>query len=269
MRRLHVVVVLGLAGAIVASAEPFVPGCTLPCDAIKQERPIDATCGPAGSASGAKHQAQNRAKNNLCAAGTPVALSRNDFLALHAAVVAQGISFGHHSKLPDDRSVLRDLHTTATGTVVGEGSGVRHVALVHKDTRPAHGTESVNCTETAAENNDIHVDLVQDASESPCDSITAEIIPHFRPAAWTVGNLKGLGRPVRVTGHLFFDASHVPCENGVRKPGHPARPSIWEIHPVYAIDVCRNASVETCRAAAEDETRWVPFHEWLQQPQPE
>jgi hypothetical protein len=42
---------------------------------------------------------------------------------------------------------------------------------------------------------------------------------------------------VRLKGQLFFDASHVPCRPG--KPVNPARSSVWEIHPIYSVDVCK------------------------------
>jgi hypothetical protein len=43
--------------------------------------------------------------------------------------------------------------------------------------------------------------------------------------------------------------------------GHPARRSIWEIHPVYYIDVCKNTSLASCKA--NDETKLTPFEEWV------
>lgn len=59
------------------------------------------------------------------------------------------------------------------------------------------------------------------------------------------------GLPVRVTGQLFFDASHGPCVGG---RGSAPRPrSIWEIHPVYAIDV-----FDTTK------NKFVPLGEWAQ-----
>jgi hypothetical protein len=44
-----------------------------------------------------------------------------------------------------------------------------------------------------------------------------------------------LDRPLRITGQMMFDGSHRPCANG---SGSPKRVSVWEIHPVYASDVC-------------------------------
>ena len=59
----------------------------------------------------------------------------------------------------------------------------------------------------------------------------------------------------RFTGQLFFDASHRPCVNG---KGSPKRSSLWEIHPVYALDICMD-SHNTCRVDHDED--WVSFAE--------
>jgi hypothetical protein len=93
-----------------------------------------------------------------------------------------------------------------------------------------------------------------------CNSITAEISPHFRPAAWEeITHRDFTKRPLRLTGHLFFDASHVPCRPNKR--ASPARFSIWEIHPIYLLDVCKNTTLASCRADRESD--WIPFDEWV------
>ena len=65
--------------------------------------------------------------------------------------------------------------------------------------------------------------------------------------------------PYRITGQLFFDASHKPCKNG--KGPNPKRISIWEIHPAYAIDVCSNSTLASCKAT--DDSLWTPLDQWL------
>ena len=55
---------------------------------------------------------------------------------------------------------------------------------------------------------------------------------------------------VRMTGQLFFDGSHSPCING---HGGPPRRSIWEIHPVFAIEVFETT-----------QNKFIPFEEWAQ-----
>jgi hypothetical protein len=32
-------------------------------------------------------------------------------------------------------------------------------------------------------------------------------------------------------------------------------------HPVYAIDVCRNKALASCKP--EDDSKWTPIHEWF------
>jgi hypothetical protein len=98
-----------------------------------------------------------------------------------------------------------------------------------------------------------------------CDSITAEMSPHFRPEDWDSGVLKSLGRPVRLTGHLFFDGSHKPCRPG--KAASPKRASVWEIHPVYQVDVCKNTSLSGCPFG--DESKWTPLHDFMTQDEAE
>lgn len=239
----------------------FVPGCDLPFAAIaSDDREIDKSCGAAGAATVTSHRLQNIAKNNFCAKGNPVAITSETFQALQSTVDSLGISFGTSNSLPADRTVLRDLVTLSNGTRVGEGDAVRYVGFVLK----AHYSnvssgESVNCKLKRQENNDIHIALGATPTTKECASVTAEISPHFRPEDWNPANLVQLDRPVRLTGQLFFDGSHVPCRPG--KPASPQRVSVWEVHPVYAIDVCLEESLQAC--SATNESRWMPLDERL------
>jgi len=171
-------------GIPIASAQGFDPGCTVPFDAIKEHHPIDDSCSIEGVGASDAHLAQNRAKNNFCAAA-PIRISYNSFLRLQRGAEQKDIPFGSSNSLPEDRSVLRDLYTTSTGVKLGEGSLVQYVAFIidahHSNTSKG---ESVNCKKGGKENNDIHVALGRSPDEDPCDSITAEISPHLRPSAW-------------------------------------------------------------------------------------
>jgi hypothetical protein len=238
----------------------FEPPCTLPFAAIAQKHDIDEDCEAAGSATNAAHRAQNEAKNNFCASGDPVRVTYVVFKRLQSRVDELGIPYGHSSSLPSDRSQLRDLYVL-DGVPIGEGTLVRYSAYVlaahYSNTSKG---ESVNCQRKKAENNDIHVVLGKTRTETDfCNSVTAEISPHFRPETWTPANLERIeGRPLRFTGQLLFDGSHKPCENG---EGSPRRVSVWEIHPVYGIDVCRNTTLSGC--SASNDAKWVPLEEWL------
>ncbi len=244
-------------GPEAVSAKVFKVSCTLPFESIAQRHPIDSSCGPTGNVKLPDPRAlQNRAKNNFCAKGIPVNI---DFEVLHQLqqdAEDRGISFGNDSQIPDDRSELRHLPTKAGS--IGEGTVARIAAFVIK-ARPSNvgkgKGESVNCKLTDKESNDIHIVLGEESNhDDECSSVTAEISPHFRPDIWDAGVLMNNNEHVyRFTGQLFFDASHRPCSGG---KGSPKRSSIWEIHPVYAVDVCTDPN-NNCRV--DSEQGWVPL----------
>lgn len=173
------------------------------------------------------------------------------------------------SGLPADRQQLLNIASTGTGASIGEGTIVVLEAKVldshYSNTKyniygftnagkPIRGSgESVNCKNNQVDGNDIHIVLVAPGVTDECLSVTAEISPHFRPDSWRRFHKMGknqLGEDinveakrvnfntiqmVRLTGPLFYDASHVPCSPGHRTS--PARRSVWEIHPVYKLEV--------------------------------
>ena len=272
------------------------PACTIADSELWATRPIDSSSCDADGAGDAAHQAQNRAKNNLCAGGfltaapdDPALATQLTFRRLQAA--ADDIRDEHDlgvQTVPEDRAIFEgDVHTTTEGDALGEGSLVRYVGFLLEG--HFSGTEGVNCNRTTQENFDIHLafsntkpslSISKAAGEAlECRSVTAEIIPRRRPEAWTLlGSMKknstdglraalgkidahGLRRPLRVTGQLFFDGSHQACSGGARVGGNPARASNWEIHPVYAIDVCEFVTASKCKW--DDESVWTPLHRWL------
>src|SRR5262249_32985067 len=89
-----------------------------------------------------------------------------------------------------------------------------------------------------------------------CLSTTAEMSPHYRPPDWTPENLlqASAGHPVRIQGQLFFDGSHKPCFGG-RRP-NPKRASLWEIHPVYSVEVCSQTTIAECQSGTAE---WTPL----------
>lgn len=267
--RSHRTGLAGIAGAALvlctgttALAKGFVPGCDLPFKSIAVKQPIDNICPIGGAAKGGAQLAQDQAKNNFCAAGDPVIVTFDTFAQLQGAAEAKSIPFGIGTHLPPDRSLLKDLVELGSPPVkIGEGSLVRLVAFIVE----AHHSnvskgESVNCKKSGKPANDIHIVLGQAADADPCESVTAEISPHYRPTSWDgLETYKLSTRPVRMTGQLFFDASHKPCTAGKR--ASPPRMAIWEIHPVYALDVCKKTAVADCKA--DDESVWVPLDQWV------
>jgi len=263
-------------------------GCKLPFDSIKSDRGIDHVCPTGGCAELSGNPAQdshrllNVAKNNFCAAGSPAAISYKDFVGLQAASdkVKASSPAWWTGKLPTDRTQLPKVQSSGGGRsrAIGEGTKVVFVGYIREakydDTETG---EDVNCKiggagKIGTEDNDIHISVgLTTLTASPatiparCQSITAEISPHFRPAVWekvvtTPFRKVFQTRPVRITGTLLFDAEHVPCQKGAIRQGNPVRISVWEIHPVYAIDVCKNKSLARCEV--NDNSDWTPFDQF-------
>lgn len=270
MRSTLTLLCLCFASFLAAADDAFVPACSLPSplDEIKKHRPIDKKCGPEGTGESEAKKKQNVAKNNLCATGGPVVVTRDAFKKLEqktrALKNAGEITYGEEP--PDDRTKLVDL-VEVQGVKIGEGSVVRYVALVSEARHSnVDSGESVNCGKKGAANNDIHLDLVRSLNDTACQRVSAEMIPHLRPTSWSrvagTGSTKKRSRPlgptpVRITGQLFFDGSHTACgETGTRPQ---SRISNWEIHPVYAIDVCAFDTLTKCPVG--DESVWTPLHE--------
>jgi len=113
---------------------------------------------------------------------------------------------------------------------------------------------------------DMHLVVISssDRENTPeCKSVTVEISPHFRPDKWDADTiLSANDHPLRFTGQLMYDAAHRPCSGSPPKAGQgaPARVSSWEIHPVYAIDVCKEKSLNKCKA--DNDSIWKPLDQW-------
>ena len=216
----------------------FEPGCALPFQSIAIKRPIDDACGIKGTGTSnntAANELQNSVKNNFCATGAATSVTVTKLKELHMQVKANGITYGNYLAVPADRSGLRAL---------GEGTVVSYTGYINAVKYSNVGTgETVNCKRTTAEDNDIHIELAYKKNETvKCKRISAEISPHYRPLDWTVDKLKEVKSSslrIRLTGQLFFDASHTACADN-NPDGH--RASSWEIHPVYRIEVYMNST---------------------------
>lgn len=261
--------------------QPFVAGCNLPFTG--QSHDIDQHCPNDGCAKQENDKAQNRIKNNFCAAGAAIQISTASIDKLQAAVdqlVQQGtFKYGQSSPQPADRVKLHDLSTVdanGNSVLLGEGKLVTFEGFVldakHDDTYvlgsgpQGFGGEGVNCKNSLFDWNDIHVALGETAGAEECASVTAEISPHFRPALWDrfdsnactsphiTNPLPIKGLRVRITGQLFFDGSHTPgpCAGPHGVNSFPRR-AVWEIHPVYGIEV-----FDTVK------NKFVSLEEWAQ-----
>jgi hypothetical protein len=108
-----------------------------------------------------------------------------------------------------------------------------------------------------------HIALADTASKPACAGIVAEMIPHLRPTTWTPDNLQRTqGRPVRITGQLFLDSRHhTRLCNDTQNSVDPPRVSFWEIHPVYAVDVCTAQEPADCQDTHA--AIWKPLDAWV------
>ena len=246
-----------------------------PFQSLEAKHPIDTSCpSPAGNATPetSGHALQNIAKNNFCASGEPVDITHQDLLQLQTE--AEGIP-GYRGWNKDNLPSSRDPFTKMSGNFK-EGMLVRYTGLIYElHAADVQSGESVNCGTKGADSNDIHIAFVAHSADKECTSITAEMSPHFRPNTWVassiaprlamfleprpgtwVPNAAG-GKLVRVTGQLMFDAAHKPCVGGRANSGDPARGSDWEVHPVYATEVCKTTGT-TCADAD-----WQPLDQFL------
>src|SRR5262245_20330272 len=259
---------------LVCLAEPifgqdaFVPQCTLPYAQIAKKNPIDKSCPPQGQPLSEEHGNEYRAKNNLCAPDPAIDVTLADLIAMQKDAERIGVPIGQRDTAIPNREVLKGIHEIADGNKIGEGNRVRVVTFLigAKPTGARHpdGTagEGVNCKHPGATVNDIHIDIGARPGAQACDGIVIEMIPHYRPQIWNSTNLRKIGsRPIRVTGQLFFDSRHHLSTCGQPSPGDPPRSSLWEIHPVYAVDVCKATSPADC--AIGDDGKWVSFDRWL------
>jgi hypothetical protein len=249
----------------------FDPGCSQLPFPQQTGLAIDAHCPTGGCAKDDDNRAQDSLKDNLCRTGTPVPITYADFDSLQRHVddlVSKGqLTYGN-GKPPKaaDRTKLK-----STTVHLAEGDLVTLEAFVldakHDDAYPVFATgEAVNCKNNNPNWNDIHIALGQTANAAECESVTAEIIPHLRPATWnrfdcdprthdnipgTSGIMQVKGLHVRITGQLFFDGSHkpVPCTG-------PKRRTSWEIHPVYTLEADKSP---------DNSGQWISFSDWVKQ----
>ncbi len=273
-----------LCAAALAQSDSFqLPsGCKLPFDSIATKPDPYVKCGNCGAVErpqpghtgDAKAKAlQSGAKNNLCADTSQT--TTVDFATLQKMGTTAKTN-GWETVDLDSRTSLHGFYDV-NGTKIGEGSVVRlkaWILVAHvSDCASSETGEAVNCNVQGFANNDLHIPLLDpsgDRTQDECASLTAEITPHFRPATWANLDLKTpVKNVVRITGQLFYDNAHVPCnqpfskkapENANTKP--PFRSSLWEIHPVYQLEVCTKTNPTACDVNSSDTGLWVAYDKW-------
>lgn len=273
---------LSLSGASASRAQgtfTLPPGCKLPFADIAPPTDSFAKCSNCGVVSASAKgpgvmakAAESSAKNNFCADTS--AKTTVDFQTLRA-MQAKAVDKNNLG----DRHVLRGFLSLPDGKFVGEGSVVRLKAWIlgaHVSDCPSG--EAVNCALSGFANNDIHIPLLDPSvaagrQQDECTSVTAEMSPHFRPGAWSQIDLKTpVHNVVRVTGPLFFDNSHTPCAapydktSPINKKNTPYRSSLWEIHPVYRLEVCSAADPNQCDVNSDNAATWIAYDRWVSLP---
>lgn len=245
-----------------ARPTPFKSACTtpsFPSPPPAAKLGIDAQCGVTGAGTGAEAQ-QNAAKNNFCAKGAAKPITIADLTNLQTQVTQnKSINFGDE---PHDGIAKGPTTNRAPLKRLGEGRLVTLKAFILVARQ--EGGESVNCGKNVPNQplfHDIHISLVASPDvKEECAGVVAEMSPHRRPDSWTHVNVEKVARaglPVRVTGQLYFDSSHLPCANGQRVRSNPSRVSLWEIHPIYKFEVC----TADCDGAGT----WVTLDKWAAQ----
>ncbi len=251
--RLQWLVAITMALCTITLGQEKFPMTCHPFKAIELQHPIDSSCGLTGKGQGGS-ALQNQTKNNFCAGTSYQLISQQDLLSKQEKVAAlPGYLEWSGENMPVSRSDFVSL---------GEGTPVQFVGYVlESHYADLTSGEGVNCDVKDDEaSNDIHVALVsQSGTTDECQSNSAEMIPHYRPASWTVANLDKIGHttPVRVSGQLMYDADHKICsEHGFSSTDDPHRLSGWEIHPVYAFDVCVTQTGASC-------SQWQALSDWV------
>lgn len=69
--------------------------------------------------------------------------------------------------------------------------------------------------------------------------------------------------PVKVHGQLFYDDSHTPC-TATSRP-NAKRASLWEVHPVYSMQVCSLLDLDHCQNST-NASDWVALEDWASDP---
>jgi hypothetical protein len=152
----------------------------------------------------------------------------------------------------------------------------------------ASGAESSNCEldkkgDPEATNVDFHIGIGFDPDNAKkvladpsakgtlmktleTSSVIVEMTPHYRATfenkIWTLDSLKkAVGHQVKVVGQLMADSEHNDAKDNCALPNHlPScwRASIWELHPVVQLQVCKK---EPCKADSTD--GWAELDEPL------
>lgn len=185
----------------------------------------------------------------------PLPLVQDDFRTLQR-IADESVGQNYPGMDRNQRAKLQGLKV-AGGRAVSEGRVVRAFGYIAKNGEGLHvnGGESANCNLKSADDNDIHIPLVEAAGDSEFKSIAVKMIPQQRRKTWTLEALKDVqehGYQVWVEGPLLYDTTHYVSDDADNPlPNDANRVSLWEIHPVTRFLVCRKK-----RCERENESDW-------------
>lgn len=255
--------------ATAAQSEPrfaLRSGCVLPYADYAPTRDALYFCDNAGRRAGMPppplaDRLRLDAQNNLCApTSAPVPITLKEFGSLPSPPSSQ---------LATSRKSLAQVAVLPGRSAVGEGTVVRTVGIISKAhvvgcDEPAPGepaASAVTCHFMGGPKvSEIQLNLspVSAPKDEPdCDTVVGKLVTHYRPIWWDDIDIKTPGAPVRITGQLFYDDTAGSCQGaGSKAP----RMTGWEVHPIYAIDVCITTAAECDPANGK---LWLPYHQWL------
>lgn len=190
----------------------------LACGSVFAQKTPEIDCPPAGKTKMAHIQALNLKKN------------RSDFPKLteinHAVDFTLLLQAGEHPS---------SFTEGQAATIVGYVSNVKIGAL-----------ETCNCREKDYWLRDTHIELTLHPMDADNKEklLIVEVTPRFRESMkakgldWSHRNLRDafLGRWVKVTGWIFYDANH-DDESAVSENKNIWRGSAWELHPVTSLEI--------------------------------
>jgi len=132
------------------------------------------------------------------------------------------------------------------------------------DVKPG-GTESVNCHTKTTAYKDTHIELtLKPNGNDESTYVIVEVTPQMRRKVagrgtdWSTATLRQQlrGRWIRVTGWLLFDVEHTENATNTNPGGRKIwRATVWEVHPITAIEVLPQKPPITAMAAVQPRGR--------------
>jgi hypothetical protein len=223
-----------------AHSHPSTPEASLP----RSECDVLGACPTTGCAVPDSPQAAlNKLKRTMSRRGRPQVETAAHLLALQKSA----------EDLVGNATVLtRDQRTKLAA--LGEGSFVELTGYLTGVPRMA-GPVEANCNRPGTANADLQFQVVDSLGATEARSAGATIVAQARGSNVTTDALADIqtrGYPVRVTGQLLYDNSRFIASTvqAVQLS------TLWEIHPVYAFEVCPSGD------CIKSGTGWIPLESY-------